>query len=47
MFIRLLETAISINDTLTAKFCKEILKVYDKYNINGHIDWKNKNDKKQ
>lgn len=40
MFIRLWETAKRINDKETQKFCVEILKTYDKYNINGHIEWK-------
>lgn len=40
MFIRLWETAKRINDEETQKFCEEILKTYDKYNINGHIEWK-------
>lgn len=40
MFIRLWETAKRINDKETQKFCEEILKTYDKYNINGHIEWK-------
>lgn len=40
MFIRLWETAKIIGDTETKKFCEEILKTYEKFNINGHIEWK-------
>ncbi|MCL6524638.1 MAG: HNH endonuclease [Thermoflavifilum sp.] len=40
MFIRLWETAKRIGDTETKKFCEEILKTYEKFNINGHIEWK-------
>lgn len=40
MFIRLWETAKKINDKETQMFCEELLKIYEKYNINGHIEWK-------
>ncbi len=40
MFIRLWETAKRIGDSETQKFCEEILNIYEKYNINGHIEWK-------
>lgn len=40
MFIRLWETAKRIGDTETKKICEEILKTYEKFNINGHIEWK-------
>lgn len=40
MFIRLWETAKRIGDTDTVKFCEEILKTYEKFGINGHIEWK-------
>lgn len=40
MFIRLWETSIKIGDEKTRKFCEEVLGVYKKYNINGHIEWK-------
>lgn len=40
MFIRLYEKAKSINDTQTMNFCAEILEVFEKNNINGHIEWK-------
>src|SRR5690606_38171512 len=38
MFIKLWETAKRIGDTETKKFCEEILKTYEKFNINGHIE---------
>jgi predicted restriction endonuclease len=40
MFIRLYESAKSIGDDEMMAFCREILEVYDKYNVNGHIEWK-------
>lgn len=40
MLIRMWEVAIQIKDENTQNFCEEILKVYEKYNINGHIEWK-------
>jgi len=40
MFIRLYEKAKSINDTQTMNFCTEILEVFERNNINGHIEWK-------
>lgn len=40
MFIRLYELAKSINDKETMKFCSQILEVFEKNNINGHIEWK-------
>ena len=40
MFIRLWETAKRLGDEKTQKFCEEILNTYEKYNINGHIEWK-------
>lgn len=39
MYIRLYELAKKENNKELLKFCKEILKVYEKYNINGHIEW--------
>ncbi len=39
MFIRLYELAKSMNDTKILAFCEDILAVYDKHNINGHIVW--------
>ncbi len=40
MFIRLYELAKSNKDEKLLKFCKEILEIYEKNNINGHIIWK-------
>jgi len=40
MFIRLLKLARSENDEPTISFCLEILSIYDKHGINGHIEWK-------
>lgn len=39
MFIRLYELAKKSGDQALFKFCTEILKVYEKNNINGHIVW--------
>ena len=39
MFIRLYELAKSTNDEKIRAFCEDILAVYDKHNINGHIIW--------
>jgi len=40
MFIRLWETSKRLGDKETQKFCEDILKTYEKYNVNGHIEWK-------
>ncbi len=40
MFIRLYELAKKQKDYVLIKFCEDILYIYDKHNINGHIDWK-------
>lgn len=39
MFIRLLDAAQSTGDEEMVAFCREILAVYEKHNINGHIEW--------
>lgn len=39
MFIRLLEIAKKEGDLKTANFCRDVLKVYEKYKINDHIQW--------
>ena len=39
MFIRLYELSKTQNDQHLENFTKEILELYEKYNINGHIDW--------
>jgi len=40
MFIRLYELTKKEKDEKLKKFCEEILNIYEKYNINGHIVWK-------
>ncbi len=40
MFIRLYELAKKENDELLINFTSEILAVFEKYGINGHIEWK-------
>lgn len=39
MFIRLYELAKSLNDEKLIAFCSDVLDVYEKHNINGHIVW--------
>ncbi|MBS3166658.1 HNH endonuclease [Candidatus Woesearchaeota archaeon] len=41
MFFRLYELAKKNNDKELISFCEDILKLYDKHKINGHIIWKN------
>jgi len=40
MFIRLYELAKVQKDKKLQNFCAEILEVFEKNNINGHIEWK-------
>ena len=40
MFIRLYELAKSSGDTKLINFCTEILAVFEKYDMDGHIEWK-------
>lgn len=40
MFIRMLETVKENDDKELIAFLKEVLEVYEKHNINGHIVWK-------
>jgi 5-methylcytosine-specific restriction endonuclease McrA len=40
MLIRLWEASIKIGDEKTKKFCEEVLSIYEKFGINGHIVWK-------
>lgn len=40
MFIRLYELAKTENNQELLKFCSEILEVFEKHNINGHIIWR-------
>ena len=39
MFIRLYEKAKLLNDLETMNFCAEILEVFEKNGVNGHIKW--------
>ncbi|WP_062327732.1 HNH endonuclease [Treponema endosymbiont of Eucomonympha sp.] len=39
MFIRLYELAKNIGDAETQSFCAEILEVFEKNGVNGHIKW--------
>ena len=40
MFIRLYEIAKTSDDMHLLEFCKDVLEVYEKHNVNGHIQWK-------
>jgi hypothetical protein len=43
MFIRLLESVKNSEDknaSLIEKFCEEILKAYEKHDVDSHIKWK-------
>jgi hypothetical protein len=40
MFIKLYELAKVQEDKSLQKFCTDILEVFEKHNINGHIEWK-------
>ena len=40
MFIRLYESSKAINDSKTMEFCRQILEVFEKNNVNGHIEWR-------
>lgn len=40
MYIHLYELAKSEKDEKLIKFCEDILKTYEKHDINGHIIWK-------
>jgi hypothetical protein len=40
MFIRLYELSKSLGDNEIKNFCAEILEVYEKNDVNGHIIWK-------
>ena len=39
LFVRLHDQALSIDDSQIVGFCTDILKVYEKHDINGHIKW--------
>lgn len=38
-FISLYDTARKVNDKSTFDFCREVLEVYEKHRINGHVKW--------
>jgi len=40
MFIRLYETVKALGDVETIKFCAQVLEVFERNNVNGHIEWK-------
>lgn len=40
MFLRMLESAKNANEKELINFLEDVLKVYEKHNINGHIVWK-------
>ena len=40
MFKNLCKKSKQIKDEQTNNFCKEVLKVFEKNNVNGHIEWK-------
>jgi hypothetical protein len=40
MFIRLYELAKQQHDQETMAFCTDILETFERYDINGHIEWK-------
>ncbi len=40
MFIRLYELSKTIGDAQMMRFCEAILEVFERYGINGHIEWK-------
>jgi hypothetical protein len=42
MFIRLYELSEKENHEMLKKFCRDILEIYEVYDINGHIEWKKK-----
>ena len=41
MFIQMLETAKQEGETDLVNFIEDVLKVYEKHNMNGHIRWNN------
>ncbi|TQR30634.1 HNH endonuclease [Campylobacter sp. MIT 99-7217] len=43
MFIRMLESAKENKENELVAFLEELLSIYEKYNINGHIVWKKDN----
>jgi len=43
LIINIYKDAVKINDQRIINFCKEIFNVYNKYEINSHIERPNKN----
>lgn len=39
-FIRLYRRALAIGDQHMMAFCRQVLDTYDKFGINGHIEWR-------
>lgn len=39
MFIRLYEAAKAKKNAQIMEFCLDVLSLYDKHDINGHIEW--------
>lgn len=39
-FINILGKARKLKDKSTEEFCEALLRVYDQFGVNGHIDWK-------
>lgn len=44
MFIQMLESAKDSGESELVAFLEEVLSIYEKHNINGHIVWKKSND---
>lgn len=44
MFIRLYELASKDENESLINFCKDVLKIYEKHGINGHIQWNKPNE---
>lgn len=40
MFIRLYELAKKASDKELTSFCSDVLDVFERHNMNGHIEWK-------
>lgn len=40
MFIRFYELAKALGDESMREFCEAVLEVFERYGINGHIEWK-------
>ncbi len=40
MFIHLYELSQSVGDGEMRDFCRGILEVFEKHNINDHVEWK-------